>query len=52
MVKKYAILTCNGLDKSKAGRVAREIAFQISENDWKVKSSVLFCTVADARYKK
>ena len=51
MNKKYAILTCNGLDKS-AGCIAREIALEISEQS----KSEIICPVlynlADARYKK
>lgn len=51
MSKKYAILTCNGLDKS-AGCVAREIALQISEQtESEIICPVLY-RVADARYKK
>lgn len=51
MSKKYAILTCNGLDKS-AGCVAREIALQISEQtESEIVCPVLY-QVADARYKK
>lgn len=51
MSKKYAILTCNGLDKS-AGCVAREIALQIAEQtDSKIICPVLY-QVADARYKQ
>ena len=51
MVKKYAILTCNGLDKS-AGCVAREIALQIAEQtESEIICPVLY-QVADARYKK
>ena len=51
MSKKYAILTCNGLDKS-AGCVAREIALQIAEqSESEIICPVLY-QVADARYKK
>jgi glycine cleavage system H protein len=51
MSKKYAILTCNGLDKS-AGCVAREIALQLTEQtDSEIICPVLY-RVADARYKK
>lgn len=51
MSKKYAILTCNGLDKS-AGCVAREIALQIAEQtESEIICPVLY-QVADARYKK
>lgn len=51
MSKKYAILTCNGLDKS-AGCIAREIALQISEqSESEIICPVLY-QVADARYKK
>lgn len=51
MVKKYAILTCNGLDKS-AGCVAREIALELSEQtESEIICPVLY-QVADARYKK
>lgn len=50
-MNKYAILTCNGLDKS-AGCVAREIAFQIAEQtESEIICPVLY-QVADARYKK
>lgn len=51
MSKKYAILTCNGLDKS-AGCVAREIALQIAEqSESEIICPVLY-RVADARYNK
>lgn len=51
MNKKYAILSCNGLDKS-AGCVAREIALQIAEQtDSEIICPVLY-KVADTRYKK
>lgn len=51
MSKKYAILSCNGLDKS-AGCVAREIALQIAEQtDSEIICPVLY-RVADARYKQ
>lgn len=51
MSKKYAILTCNGLDKS-AGCVAREIALELSEQtDSEIICPVLY-RVADARYKQ
>lgn len=51
MNKKYAILSCNGLDKS-AGCVAREIALQIEEQtDSEIICPVLY-KVADTRYKK
>lgn len=51
MSKKFAILTCNGLDKS-AGCVAREIALQIAEqSESEIICPVLY-QVADARYKK
>lgn len=51
MTKKYAILPCNGLDKS-AGCVAREIALQIAEQtESEIICPVLY-QVADARYKK
>lgn len=51
MIKKYAILNCNGLDKS-AGCVAREIALQIAEqSESEIICPVLY-QVADARYKK
>lgn len=50
-MKKYAILTCNGLDKS-AGCVAREIALQIAEqSESEIICPVLY-RVADIRYKK
>ena len=51
MSKKYAILTCNGLDKS-AGCVAREVALQVAEqSESQIICPVLY-QVADARYKK
>lgn len=51
MSNKYAILPCNGLDKS-AGCVAREIALQIAEQtDSEIICPVLY-RVADARYKQ
>lgn len=51
MNKKYAILSCNGLDKA-AGCIAREIALQIAEQtDSEIICPVLY-QVADARYKK
>jgi len=51
MSKKYAILTCNGLDKS-AGCIAREIALKIAEqSESEIICPVLY-QVADARYKK
>lgn len=50
-MKKFAILTCNGLDKS-AGCVAREIALQVSEQtESEIICPVLY-KIADARYKK
>lgn len=51
MSKKYAILTCNGLDKS-AGCVAREIALQIAEQTQSEIICPVLYQVADARYKK
>lgn len=51
MSNKYAILPCNGLDKS-AGCVAREVALQIAEQtDSEIICPVLY-QVADARYKR
>lgn len=51
MSRKYAILTCNGLDKS-AGCVAREIALQVAEQtESEIICPVLY-QVADARYKR
>lgn len=51
MSNKYAILPCNGLDKS-AGCIAREIALQIAEQtESEIICPVLY-QVADARYKK
>lgn len=51
MSKKYAVLPCNGLDKS-VGCVAREIALQIAEQtESEIICPVLY-QVADARYKK
>lgn len=51
MNNKYAILPCNGLDKS-AGCVAREIALQIAEQtESEIICPVLY-QVADARYKQ
>lgn len=51
MSNKYAILPCNGLDKS-AGCVAREIALQIAEQtDSEIICPVLY-QVAEARYKR
>lgn len=51
MSNKYAILPCNGLDKS-AGCVAREIALQIAEqSESEIVCPVLY-QVADARYKQ
>jgi len=51
MSKKYAILTCNGLDKS-AGCVAREIALEIAEQSESELICPVLYQVADARYKK
>lgn len=51
MSKKYAILPCNGLDKS-AGCVAREIALQIAEQSESEIICPILYQVADARYKK
>ncbi|HNW25504.1 MAG TPA: putative zinc-binding protein [Candidatus Gastranaerophilaceae bacterium] len=51
MNKKYAILPCNGLDKS-AGCVAREIALQIAEQTGSEIICPVLYQVADARYKK
>lgn len=51
MSNKYAILPCNGLDKS-AGCAAREIALQIAEQtESEIICPVLY-QIADARYKK
>lgn len=51
MSKSYAILPCNGLDKS-AGCVSREVAIKLSEiEDNEIICPVLF-RVADVRYKK
>jgi len=49
--KKYAILTCNGLDKS-AGCVAREIALEIAEQTGSEIICPVLYNVAYARYKK
>ncbi len=51
MSKKYAILTCNGLDKS-AGCVAREIALQVAEQTESAIICPVLYQVADTRYKK
>lgn len=51
MSNKYAILTCNGLDKS-AGCIAREIALQIAEQTVSEIICPVLYQVADARYKK
>lgn len=51
MSKKYAILSCNGLDKS-AGCIAREISLEVAEQtESEIICPVLY-QVADARYKK
>lgn len=50
-MSKYALLPCNGLDKS-AGCIAREITLQIAEQtESEIICPVLY-QVADARYKK
>lgn len=51
MSNKFAILPCNGLDKS-AGCVAREIALKISEQTQSEIICPVLYQVADARYKK
>ena len=51
MNKKYAILSCNGLDKS-AGCVAREIALQIAEQTGSEIICPVLYQVSDARYKQ
>jgi len=51
MSNKYAILNCNGLDKS-AGCVARETALEISEQTGSEIICPVLYQIADARYKK
>jgi glycine cleavage system H protein len=51
MAKSYAVLPCNGLDKS-AGCVAREIALKIVESSESELICPVFYRVSDARYNK
>jgi glycine cleavage system H protein len=51
MSKRYALLPCNGLDKS-AGCIAKEIALKVNErSESEIICPVLF-RVADAKYRK
>lgn len=49
MAKSYAVLPCNGLDKS-AGCIAREIALKVVENSGSEIICPVFYRVSDARY--
>lgn len=51
MIKKYAVLPCNGLDKC-AGQIAKEIALHICEKTPSQLICPVFYRVADARYNK
>jgi len=51
MAKSYAVLPCNGLDKS-AGCIAREIALRIAEQPENELLCPVFYRVSDARYNK
>ncbi|MCE5197287.1 MAG: glycine cleavage system protein H [Negativicutes bacterium] len=51
MARSFAVLPCNGLDKS-AGSVAREVALQLCETGENELICPVFYRVAEAKYKK